>query len=341
VQMQALQRAGPVALMATLLRENGINPQDVARASYPCIDLDTLQPDDMHPLTALLTLLDRAAHLTGDDLFSVKLAMRYRWHNHGIIHQLSRIAPTLRQALLDFSEWQRLYSQSTVVYLHRLGQDFAFGYGVFAQSEAPARHLYMLSTRAGVNYLEDLTGGAVRPVEIHLCISPPENVAAFRRLFDCPVLFNQSQSCLILSQHDIDWPMPHFNPKAREAMRQELEAKAKAQCRTTSRVQRAIRPQLLLEDPSMEGTATALGFHPRTLRRALAAEGTDFETIRDEVRHVVACELLTITHLSIGEISGILAFASHAAFVRAFQRWTGMTPSAWREQKRIKPSPST
>lgn len=332
MQTQALQRAGPVALMATLLREQGIDPCHVVHASKLRIDLDTLKPDDMYPLPALLTLLEHAAQMTGDDLFSVKLALRYRLNDHGIIHRLSRIAPTLRQALLDFAEWQRLYSQSTVVYLHRFGQDYAFGYGVFAHAQSAARHLYMLSARAGMNFLEDLTGGAVHPVEIHLCISPPDDLATFRRYFACPILFNQSQSCIILSAHDIDWPMPHFDPAAREAMRLELEAQAKAHCQTISRVQRAIRTQLLLEDPSMEGTASALGFHPRTLRRALAAEGTDFETIRDEVRNAVARELLTITQLSVGEISTILAFSSHAAFVRAFHRWNDMPPRLWRAQ---------
>lgn len=331
--MQALQRAGPVAFMAALLREHGVDPRQVSASSAPAINLDTVQPDDMHPVTALLMLLERATVLSGDDLFSLKLAMRYRQHDHGIIHKMSRIAPTLRQALLDFAEWQRLYSQATVVYLNRIGQDYAFGYGVCAPDLAATRHLYALSARIGLNFIEDLTGGAVRPVEVHLCVNAPKDVTAFRSYFNCPVLFNQSQSCIILSARDIDWPMPHFSPSARETVRKELESQAQTQCRMTWRVQRVIRPQLLLEDPSMKSTAAALGYHPRTLRRALAAEGTDFETIRDEVRNAVACELLAITQLSIGEISAVLAFSSHAAFVRAFQRWNGITPSAWRAQR--------
>jgi AraC-like DNA-binding protein len=80
----------------------------------------------------------------------------------------------------------------------------------------------------------------------------------------------------------------------------------------------------------MDGMARSLGLVPRTLRRQLSAEGTVFETIRDDVRFNAARELLALTDLPVGEIADALAFASHSAFGQAFRRWSGSSPTAWR-----------
>lgn len=79
--------------------------------------------------------------------------------------------------------------------------------------------------------------------------------------------------------------------------------------------------------------AAHLGTTPRTLRRALDAEGTTFEEIRDRVRFAMARELLDLTGLQAAHIALTLDFATPSAFVRAFRRWTGCTPSVWRAER--------
>jgi AraC-like DNA-binding protein len=81
----------------------------------------------------------------------------------------------------------------------------------------------------------------------------------------------------------------------------------------------------------MAELAGQLGLHPRTLRRRLQREGTAFETIKDEVRHTAARELLRLGDLSIADISATLDYASPSAFVHAFRRWSGTSPGRWRD----------
>lgn len=80
----------------------------------------------------------------------------------------------------------------------------------------------------------------------------------------------------------------------------------------------------------MPDVAEHLGTTPRTLRRALAAEGASFEALKDRVRYAMAREVLALTTLPIGDIALTLDFATPSAFVRAFRRWAGQTPSAFR-----------
>ena len=84
---------------------------------------------------------------------------------------------------------------------------------------------------------------------------------------------------------------------------------------------------------NMEDVALRLGLHPRTLRRRLRQEGTSFETIKDEVRHAAARELLMLGALGIADIAFTLDYASVSSFVHAFRRWSGVSPGRWRAER--------
>jgi AraC-like DNA-binding protein len=56
--------------------------------------------------------------------------------------------------------------------------------------------------------------------------------------------------------------------------------------------------------------------------------------LKDEVRLAVARELLARTDIAISDVAAALGYATPSAFVRAFRRWTGGSPSAWRKEHR-------
>ncbi|WP_311514657.1 AraC family transcriptional regulator [Oligella urethralis] len=87
-------------------------------------------------------------------------------------------------------------------------------------------------------------------------------------------------------------------------------------------------------DQNLTVSDVALVHHisPRTLARRLAAEGTTFQTIKDNLRRDVAIELLNKTDTPIATIGTNLGFEDPAAFNRAFKLWTGSAPGAYRKQ---------
>jgi AraC-like DNA-binding protein len=78
--------------------------------------------------------------------------------------------------------------------------------------------------------------------------------------------------------------------------------------------------------------AAQLGMSPRTLARRLATEGSSFTEILAEVRSALADRYLADRNLPISQIAWLLGYAEISAFTRAFQRWTGVVPSAARAQ---------
>jgi AraC-like DNA-binding protein len=101
-----------------------------------------------------------------------------------------------------------------------------------------------------------------------------------------------------------------------------------------SRVQRAIAHGFENGGSSLDQVARATGMSARTLRRRLASVGTSFQQVLDGLRRDLACYRLRRDDGTIAMIAERLGFASTSAFQRAFQRWTGQSPSAYREAQR-------
>jgi AraC-like DNA-binding protein len=83
----------------------------------------------------------------------------------------------------------------------------------------------------------------------------------------------------------------------------------------------------------LDAVARRLATTPRTLQRRLARAGTSFESLRDGARREAAVLYLADTALSIGEIGYLLGYSEPAAFHRAFKRWHGTTPQAFRARR--------
>ena len=70
----------------------------------------------------------------------------------------------------------------------------------------------------------------------------------------------------------------------------------------------------------------------RSLQRKLAEIGVNYETLLTNTRHELALSYIHDTRYSVAEITYLLGFSDSSSFSRAFRRWTGLSPSAYRQQ---------
>ena len=96
------------------------------------------------------------------------------------------------------------------------------------------------------------------------------------------------------------------------------------------KLRRALRTELLRDSCSAATIACLFSMHPRTLHRHLRTDGVAFRQIADEIRFEIACKLLMTTDMALGQVAAALQYSELSAFTRAFRRWSGQTPSAWR-----------
>jgi AraC-like DNA-binding protein len=84
----------------------------------------------------------------------------------------------------------------------------------------------------------------------------------------------------------------------------------------------------------MADVSRELGVGGRTLQRRLASEGTSWVGILNQTRERLALHYFGSTDLSATEVGFLLGFTDPNSLYRAFHRWTGTTPEAWRTEAR-------
>ena len=72
----------------------------------------------------------------------------------------------------------------------------------------------------------------------------------------------------------------------------------------------------------------------RTLQRRLAAQGVSYQLLLDDARKEAAGRYISDPALAICEIAYLVGYSEPAPFHRAFKRWYGMTPDAFRQKER-------
>jgi AraC-like DNA-binding protein len=186
-----------------------------------------------------------------------------------------------------------------------------------------------------VGFVRRATRTHVRP----LAVSAPHALAdthAYDTFFGVP-LGSSDLPSLTLSAADAALPFEThdesmwstFEPGLRRRM-----ADAAAERTTRQRVEEALVELLPSGRTRATDVARELAMSPRTLQRRLAAEGTTWLEVLNGVRARLARHYLSSTGMGPAEVSFLLGFEDPNSLFRAFQRWTGTTPEAWRAEHR-------
>jgi AraC-like DNA-binding protein len=99
----------------------------------------------------------------------------------------------------------------------------------------------------------------------------------------------------------------------------------------TMQVRARIIEQLHDGRPNQEAIAKTLHVSLRSLQRRLKDEATSFQELLDTIQHELALQYIRDSRRSIGEITYLLGFSEPSNFTRAFKRWTGLSPAAFRK----------
>jgi AraC-like DNA-binding protein len=332
----ATQRADPIIPLLDILAERGIPASEVLAGTG--LSADDLAPGRFVPFSAILAFLDGAVARTGREDLGLLIGARHRLEVLGPAATVMRAAATLGQALSDLVALQSRNSSGAASYIHRHDDQVFVGYGVHDPSLRITPALHDLTLAACSRIVFDLTRGAVRPREYLTIRQTPCEPRRWTTL-GAKVRFGEAETGFYLSPADLATPLPTADPGAREqTLRAILASPALVAEAVTHRTRHALRGLMLEGRSGMAEVADALGVGPRTLRRALAREGTTFEAVRDSVRLTIAQDLLAMSRLPIGHLALTLDFATPSAFIHAFQRWTGETPAAWRKERQAAPA---
>ena len=179
------------------------------------------------------------------------------------------------------------------------------------------------------------TGTFLRRIE--LSYQPPIYAQEYSQFFNCSVYFNCTANKLVFDTEFLELPIPTYSPSSFSttlAACHQIIQTVNIKNDLVVSIQR-----ILLENLpnrlSMVEVANRLNLTERTLRRNLTNAHESFSSIRDRVLEKQTRLLLANPSLTLTSISAQLGFNDLRDFRRAFQRWTGMTPTNFRLENKI------
>jgi AraC-like DNA-binding protein len=274
-----------------------------------------------------------AWHAIGDPSFGLRAGCQMRPERFGISGLTAMTSPTLGVAVGRKARYNRLlwgdsyelFTGSEEVTVRIAGRADARPYG---------RAKIDMELASLVTFARRFTGADIVPVRLRIRgpAPAPSYRAMYEDVFRCAIRFGQPEDSLTFLKTDFDRPL--VSADARASYWLDVAADAAlgkmGDGSMVSRVRAQLHAMLQGDSPTLGAVASALCVSDRTLQRQLAAEGSSFRQLLDDVRHDLARRALSSEGANAIELAYMLGFEDANSFYRAFRRWTGTTPEAWR-----------
>ncbi|MCH4244191.1 AraC family transcriptional regulator [Acinetobacter gerneri] len=251
-----------------------------------------------------------------------------------VIEYLFLSSPTFGEGLARTIKYQAILSNALSLELVEL-EDVAIIRGL----EHPVRHYLECAIGLLLNFFKHMSNQQFQAQKITLNSAGNDDPLEYQRVWDCPVEFNAEHGSIYFDKALLDLPSPAAEPELLKIH----ENIASHHLDILEKHQLIIQIEKILSRGALEKgqinqqqIAQLLGKHPRTLRQDLQLLNTTFDKIIANYREKLARRLLSQTHESLEQIVYLTGFSEPSAFSRAFKRWTGETPSAYRLRKQNK-----
>lgn len=307
-----------------LLSRAGIRRDDVARF------------DAFFTYLALIQALESAAAQTDTPDFGRRLGRRQGIEILGAVGVAARTAGTVAQALDTCEHYLAAYSPAISVSLSPM-PDLRFCFFEFRVLLArPPAHPQVIELSLGVmlRVLRFLLGSTYAPTLVHVPHDPLGPREDYRRYFSGPTSFGARRAGFTIASDHLNRQLVR-DEVAHRAMLEYLDSVIDRHDPGMITPVRELVRQLLPTGAACQPViARQFRLHPKALQRRLAAEGTTFAALVDDVRRDMAQRYLRDTRMTLSHLARELGYAEQSVLTRSCQRWFGSSPSILREKWR-------
>ncbi|MEF9994820.1 MAG: AraC family transcriptional regulator [Acinetobacter sp.] len=256
----------------------------------------------------------------------------------GVLGIILQSAPSIRGVIEYTSDFMFLHGPGLVMSLNQPSPLFEDAAEVIFEIQingyAPQRQTIDNCLGTTHRILKWLAAENYELKAVSLPHKPLAALSEYQRFFGAPILVNQQRAALHLSRQTLQ-SQPHSTNQALREIAQDYITRhfRNPTEQVSANVRKALRIHLATSHSDKTHIAEMLAFHPRTLQRKLADEGTSFDEIKDEIRKELALQYLWNTQISISQLTDILGFTKQSALSRASKRWFGHSPKDVRHAK--------
>ncbi|MBD2452124.1 AraC family transcriptional regulator [Nostoc sp. FACHB-152] len=301
------------------------------------IDPELLKMPDQQISGTLHSALWQEVVKRTDENFALHLGEAFNLATFGIVGYVLVNCQTYAEVLEKLSRYTRLFSQGA--YIH-----FSVADGlVFCDCDIvedlknylleQPRYAIESTFASLLTATQVLSGKPLLPHAVWFKYPRPDDISEHERIFATSLHFLMPTNRIIFDANCLNWSVLSANSHLLSVFEQHAQTMLEEMNREydyTRKVAEQLIKHLKGNLPSIETIARSLAISVRQLQRELQAEGTSYQQILDQARKELALRHLKNPYTPIYDVAFVLGFSEPSAFHRAFKRWTGYTPKAYR-----------
>jgi AraC-like DNA-binding protein len=305
-----------------------------------------LQGSDYTSSTQLAQILRNIEASDVEPGWSVRTGAQLSVSSHGPLGFAALSAPTLGAALQVMAEFHPVRITSMSAELQQVGMRYRFAMYDLTGDELYARWMFEVILKVLLSLVETIMGHPVGDqVLISFAQPAPEYAAILEEAYGAPCEFGASHTAISIPASWQHIPSPLYDEatyrsniaKCREIIAdQDHDRDPVQQVRNilASHFDRARSGETEGQPPpGLEYITAQMYLTPRTLIRRLKAGGSSYKQLLARARSECAQALLMQANLTVADVGERLGYRDPANFGRAFRRWQGVTPAAWRRSQ--------
>jgi AraC-like DNA-binding protein len=289
------------------------------------------------PCSEIFRLLELALDLTSDPALGLHWAEKLNGDTFNPVSHMLAHSATLRQAFESLRQFRSLLSDRPIYELVEADGTVTVRCVPVPSTSLRVRRFTAEMLLASLVRLMRSFSPHARPGCVSFDYAAPSYRSEYSRVFAGTERFEQPFSGIVFDSSQMDAISPHKDDDVHMALRSIAEQRLLGlthRVAYSARASQALLVQLPSGRASMASVARSLGMSVRSLRRRLVEEGKDYSSVAIDAKTMMAKHVLRESHRPIQQVAYELGFAEASSFHRAFKRWTGMTPVAYRRGRR-------
>lgn len=287
-------------------------------------------PEQRIAVSASTALLDEAQALMQDPSLGINVARFADYTTFGGLGLIQAAGGDIRSALQRVARFHRLISDLVETRLEENEHSIALHFHPATDHQPhPQAVVFVMSSL--VRLMRARISRQFNPVRLSTPAIDPALQQAMGHYFRCPV---DNGDCFTLvfdagdAQARLDASDHRMAAVLESSLTQRLAELEHAPL--NQRLSLWLEKQLPEGEPSLQSAAEAFHMSPRSLQRHLGSESLTWHRLLEQTRKSLAERHLQNPDTSITQMAFLLGFSDVSAFSRAFRKWYGVSPSAYR-----------
>jgi AraC-like DNA-binding protein len=283
-----------------------------------------------------IKLLELAAEELQDEWLGFHLARSFDLREIGLVYYVMTSSDQLADALQNAERYSQINNEGVRLRFSMQNETAVIALDYIDVDRSTDRHQIEFWLVTLVRICRQVTNGRLAPSQLKIKHFRNGMPAEFRTFFGVDIEFGADADEICFPRPIVSLPVvgrdEHLNELLRryadEALAREPEA-----INVRSKTEDILATLLPHGRAMASEVARRLGMSSRTFSRKLAAEGTSFAEILDQLRAILAKRYLQDETLSVSEIAWLLGYREVSSLTHAFKRWTDMTPRRFRSSQ--------